>query len=142
MTHTQPHLQSFLLPNLQNPCSLFHSQSCRVIQSSFHFSAKHCTGSNMFIKAALCQLIKILQLRIVKGLWTSEGLPIYPCPAPSGTTSSSTVPNSKTEYFRNVYFILCFTYLMCPVLEALFICIHLLVTCSCSVEELIYLLVL
>lgn len=41
-------------PNLQTPWSF---QSCRMIESFFHFPAKHCAGSSMFIKAASCQVI-------------------------------------------------------------------------------------
>lgn len=46
-------------------------------------------------------------------------------------------PNSKTEYSRNVCSHFCVIYLTCPVLEALFICIYLLATYSCSVDKLI-----
>lgn len=51
------------------------------------------------------------------------------------------VPNSRTAYSRNVCFNLCCIYLMYPVLAALFICIYLLVTCSCSVHVIVCLLV-
>lgn len=135
-------IAEILLPNLQNLCSLFHSQSCRVIESFFHFPAKYCTGSNMFIKTM--NFVPVHQdspASYCQGSLDLWGPAQTSLPGPSGTTSSSVVPNSKTEYFRNVCSNLCFIFLMHPVLESLFICIHLLVTWFFSVDKVLCLLV-
>lgn len=44
--------QSFWYLICKSPCSLSHSESCRVMESFFHFPAKYCTSSSMFIKTS------------------------------------------------------------------------------------------
>lgn len=112
-----------------------------MIESFFHFPAKYCTGSNMFIKT--------------KQLHASSRFSSFPFSRVSGLLRACPDILAQVhlelqvhlwfqitkQYFRNVCYNLCFIFLMYTVLDSLFICIHLLVTCFFSVDKLVCLLV-
>ena len=102
----------------------------------FPFSSKIVYRQQNVIKqSSSCQLIKILQLLLVPE-------PLQPCP--------DILAQVHLELYVPLWFqiakldipdmfaliLICLTH---PVLESLFICIHLLVICSCSVDELVFL---
>lgn len=100
MTHTQPASAEF--------CYLI----CRIhVAYSIHKAVEWQKAFSIFqqnsVQAAACyktkQLLPVNQDSPASPCaWTSAALPRHPCLGPSGTVSSSMVPNSKARYSRNV----------------------------------------